>query len=139
MPETSTFTFDTKLGDYVFEFSNPATLNRFWGEIASLLGQNGVMGEHSSSHGVFTPDPGEGGRTGVGNLSKDNPNFQPPDDFVLSESSLSAGSQGLHALFQAARLGDPALPDGSAEESVGPFIVESTPTVTVTFIPDFVI
>ena len=137
MPETSTFTFDTKLGDYVFEFSNPATLNRFWGEIASLLGQNGVMGEHSSSHGVFTPDPGEGGRTGVGNLSKDNPNFQPPDEFVLSESSLSAGSQGLHALFQAARLGDPALPDGSAEESVGPFIVKSTPTVTVTFIPDF--
>ena len=62
------------------------------------------------------PIPGEGGRTGVGNLSKDNPNFQPPDEFVLSESSLSAGSQGLHALFQAARLGDPALPDGSAEE-----------------------
>jgi hypothetical protein len=87
--------FDTKLGDYVLEFTNPATLNQFWGEIALLLGEAGIMGEHSSNQGVFTPDPRDAGCAGVGNMSKTYPSFQPPDEFVLLEGLVSAGSQGL--------------------------------------------
>jgi hypothetical protein len=74
----------------------------------------------SSNQGVFTPDPRDAGCAGVGNMSKTYPSFQPPDEFVLLEGLVSAGSQGLHAMFQAARLGYPNLPDGSAEDGVGP-------------------
>jgi hypothetical protein len=130
---TDSFSFQTNAGVYVFEFTNAANLNRFWGEIASDLGGAGIMGEHSSAAGVFTPDPGEGGREGVGNLSKDDPRFVPLD---APDADLAGGAQALHALFQAARLGDPNLPAGSIESTVGPFFVDSTHNITVTFIPE---
>ena len=44
-----------------------ANTNQCWGDIASQLAQRGQMGQHSSSHSVFTPDPGDGGRRGVAN------------------------------------------------------------------------
>lgn len=130
---TESFSFQTNAGVYTFEFVNPANLNQFWGEIASDLGGAGIMGEHSSSHGTFTPDPGDGGRQGVGNLSTDDPRFVPLD---APDGDLAGGAQGLHALFQAARLGDANLPTGAIEATVGPFFVDSTHNITVTFIPD---
>jgi hypothetical protein len=69
-----------------------ASLNRCWGDIASDVGSAGLMGEHSSAHSPFTPDPGEGGRRGVGNVSKED--FGP----------LSEGGQGQHAITNGERL-----------------------------------
>jgi hypothetical protein len=85
-----------------------ATGNRAWGDISSQVARSGIMGEHSSSHGTFTPDPGEGGRTGVGNVSK-------------SFGELSDGAQGTHAIVNGSRLGSDSLPEGSIESTVGPF------------------
>lgn len=131
----NSFTFQTTLGAVTITAKNPAQLNSFFGSIASQLGQSGIMGEHSSSHGVFTPDPGDGGRAGVGNTSKKVAAFQNPEG---TGNPLSDGAQGLHALFQALRLGDPdALPPGAVEGTVGPFIPRDHPNVTVTF--DFII
>lgn len=68
-------------------FAGPeANINRCWGELAAHMGQNGIMGKHSSSHGFFTPDPGEGGRRGVGNVSKEE------------HGPLPEGGQGHHAI-----------------------------------------
>ena len=117
-----TTTIHTNLGDITVESTNAANLNSFWGGIASDLGNAGIMGEHSSSHGTFTPDPGDGGRQGVGNLSKTDPRFDNPTGD--SQTNLADGGQGFHAVFQAARLGDPNLPPGAVEATVGPFFPE---------------
>lgn len=84
-----------------------ATLNRCWGDIASQVAESGIMGAHSSSSGTFTADPGEGGRTGVGNVSK-------------TFGDLSDGSQGTHAIVNGARLGAETLPDDIPESTIGP-------------------
>jgi hypothetical protein len=132
MTDPVSFNFTTTLGVVTITADNPAMLNSFWGSVFSQMAQAGIAGEHSSSHGVFTPDPGDGGRQGVGNSSKNDPRFDSPF------GELGGGEQGLHALFQGLRLGDPAsLPPGSVEGTVGPFIPQGHPGVTVTF--DFVI
>src|SRR4029077_18951115 len=108
---TVTTTIHTNLGDITVESQNAANLNSFWGGIASQLAQSGIMGEHTSEAGAFTPNAGDGGRQGVGNLSKDDPRFDNPT--ADSQTNLADGGQGFHAVFQAARLGDPAhLPPG---------------------------
>lgn len=126
--ETQTLLFETVLGDVSFTFTNPAQLNQFWGDIASQLGSLGVMGEHSSSHGVFTPDPGDGGRQGVGNVSKTDLRFLNPDE--LGENNLANGGQGLHAVFQALRLGAAGLPPDAVEAQIGPLFPSAHGQVT---------
>lgn len=133
MPD-DTFVFHTTIGDYTFHYSNPAQLNQLWGQIIAELGDLGVMGEHSSAAGAFTPDPGDGGRAGAGNVSMDNLRFQFPDG-DLTDNNLADGGQGLHAVFQAARLGDPNLPPEIIEATIGPLFAESNGQITVTFVP----
>jgi hypothetical protein len=101
----------------------------------------GIMGEHSSSHGVFTPDPGEGGRVGVGNSSKDDPRFQLDfdDPSVVNNNGNGGGSQGGHAIFQAQRFGDPNLPPGAIEGTIDPIVPQSHSNVTVVPPPDLLI
>ena len=120
---TVTTTIHTNLGDITVESQNAANINSFWGSIAHQMGQSGIMGEHSSAAGTFTPNPGDGGRQGVGNLSKDDPRFDNPG--ADSNTNLADGGQGFHATFQAARLGDPNLPPGAIEATVGPFFPEA--------------
>ena len=96
------------LGSSAALAQDDATLNACWGDIASQVARSGIMGQHSSSHGLFTPDPGEGGRTGVGNVSK---NF----------GDLSSGAQGTHAIVNGGRLGADSLPPDIPEANVGPF------------------
>jgi hypothetical protein len=133
--ETNPFTFETSLADeVVLTFKNPAQLNQMWGSIASQVGQSGIMGEHSSEAGAFTPDAGEGGRTGVGNLSKTDEDFLNPDP-DLEGNPLSEGSQGLHGLFQGVRLGGD-LRGEPVEETVGPFLPEPHGNVTVDVVID---
>jgi hypothetical protein len=65
-----------------------ATLNKCWGKVTKefqAVGEPG-MGDHASAHSPFTPDPGEGGRRGVGNVSKED------------HGALSDGGQGMHAI-----------------------------------------
>ena len=69
-----------------------ATLNYCWGDIAADVAREGLMGEHSNAASPFVPAPGEGGRRGVGNVSK--------EDF----GSLSEGGQGEHAIVNGGRL-----------------------------------
>jgi hypothetical protein len=62
-----------------------ATLNQCWGQITKqfqAFGEPG-LGEHASSPPGFVP--GNGGRTGVGNVSK-------------THGDLSDGGQGMHAI-----------------------------------------
>ncbi len=128
-----TFDFETDLGIYTFTAENAANINRFWGEIANTLGQSGIMGEHTSEAGAFTPNAGDGGRTGVGNLSNDNPDFS---NLALdSNTNLADGGQGLHALYQAALLGGDDLPPGIVEGTIGPFVVDSSQNIEVVFVP----
>ena len=64
--------------------------NHCWGQTTKVfqaVGEPG-MGEHTSSHSNFTPDPGDGGRRGVGNVSK--------EDFG-NQQNVGDGSQGVHA------------------------------------------
>lgn len=92
-------TVDPGMGD-------DATLNHCWGQLASHLGKNGIMGLHSSAHGAFTPNPGDGGRKGVGNVSKEE------------HGDLSAGGQGIHAISVGSLLGasfTAGLPEGSID------------------------
>jgi hypothetical protein len=68
--------------------ADDATLNRCWGQITQQFaaledGQPGI-GDHASDPPGF--EPGEGGREGVGNVSKQD--FGP----------LSEGGQGEHAI-----------------------------------------
>jgi hypothetical protein len=141
--ETNPFTFETSLADeVVLTFKNPAQLNQMWGSIASQVGQSGIMGEHSSAHGRFTPDPfpdphtSEPARDGVGNASKTNTNFQNPD-LTLVDNPLSEGAQGLHGLFQGVRLGDADL-GAIPEAEVGPFLPEPHGNVTVDVVIDVI-
>jgi hypothetical protein len=68
--------------------ADDATLNHCWGQITKEFQASGEpgLGEHASSHSPFTPDPGEGGRRGVGNVSKED------------HGDLSEGGQGMHAI-----------------------------------------
>ena len=110
----------TSDGTFTFSSVNDANLNQFWGDIVSQMGQSGIMGGHSSSHGAFTPDPGEGGRDGVGNSTMDNPNFLPDGAIAGTGDVLAEGGQGFHAVVQGVRLGSD-LPGEPVEETVGPF------------------
>ena len=131
----NSFIFQTTLGQVLVTAHNPATLNSLWGVAASNLAQNGIMGEHSSEAGFFTPNAGDGGRQGVGNASKDNGPFQNPEG---EGNNLADGGQGLHGLLQSLRLG-PGLPPAAVESTLQPFLPQSNnPNVTVTPI-DFVL
>ena len=71
-----------------------ATFNQCWGETTKQFaqvddGQAGI-GEHSKDPPGF--EPGEGGREGVGNVSKDQ------------HDDLSAGGQGIHAVVVGAQM-----------------------------------
>jgi hypothetical protein len=133
--EPTTFLFETDAGFILVEANNPAQLNSLWGSTVSTLGSLGIMGEHSSSHGTFTPDPGTGGRTGVGNLSKDDPDFHNP---VGEGNNLSQGGSGLHGIYQSVRLGEPGLPPG-VEADASPFLAEArNPNVHITPV-DFIL
>jgi hypothetical protein len=78
--------------------TNPATGNRDWGQTTKQMAQfdDGLssnqpgIGEHASAPPGF--EPGEGGRVGVGNVSK-------------GFDELSDGGQGLHARIVGAQMG----------------------------------
>jgi hypothetical protein len=98
---------------------NPAQLNQFWGSVNSQLAQTGIHGEHTSAAGAFTPDPGDGGRAGVGNLSKTD------EDFINPQGSHNVntadGGNGLHAAYNGSLLGHPELlPPGVVEATIDP-------------------
>jgi hypothetical protein len=79
--------------------ADDATLNRCWGQITKefqALGEPG-LGEHASSPPGF--EPGEGGRRGVGNVSKED------------HGALSEGGQGLHAIAVAPSSIQSSLPE----------------------------
>lgn len=78
-----------------------AKLNHCWGQITKqfqAVGEPG-LGDHASSHSPFTPDPGEGGRRGVGNVSKED------------HGALSEGGQGTHAIAVAPQSIQESLPE----------------------------
>jgi len=128
MPETQTTIFETDIGDVALTYTNQAQLNQMWGSIASQLGDAGIMGDHTSSQGTFTPDPGDGGPVGVGNLSKTDEDFINPD--ASGPNNLASGGQGLHGIYQAARLGEEGLPPDSVEASIGPLFPNTYGNVT---------
>src|SRR5262245_6498685 len=85
-------------GTGVVYAAKEATLNRCWGQATKqfqALGEPG-LGEHASSPPGF--QPGEGGRRGVGNVSKDF-------------GSLSDGAQGMHAIAVAPSSIQSSLPE----------------------------
>ncbi len=78
--------------------ADDATLNRCWGQATKqfqAVGEPG-LGEHASRPPGF--EPGEGGRRGVGNVSKDF-------------GSLSGGAQGMHAIAVAPSSIQSSLPE----------------------------
>ena len=112
----NSFIFQTTKGQVLIEAHNPAMLNALWGVAASNLATQGIMGEHSSRPASSRPNAGDGGRQGVGNVSKDDPNFLNPEGVG---NNLADGGQGLHGLFQSLRLG-PGLPPGAVEARWSP-------------------
>jgi hypothetical protein len=77
--------------------ADDATSNQCWGQTTEEFaqvedGQPGI-GEHSQDPPGF--EPGEGGREGVGNVSKDD------------HGDLSEGGQGTHAVVVGAQMGLP--------------------------------
>jgi hypothetical protein len=98
---------------------NPATQNRCWGFVASEFAraEPGAMGKHSSSHGFFTPDPGEGGRRGVGNVSKED---HTTPELVGTGQALAEGAQGQHADDVGNLLGADFIPDSEIEAQLDP-------------------
>jgi hypothetical protein len=80
-------------GTGVVHAADDATLNHCWGQVTKefqAVGDPG-LGDHASSHSPFTPDPGEGGRRGVGNVSK--------EDFGGDLTGANGdGAQGEHAI-----------------------------------------
>jgi hypothetical protein len=95
---------------------SPATNNVCWGKGAKHLAASGIMGQHSSAHGAFTPDPGES-RLGVGTVSKQN--HGDPEE---PGGGLSQGAQGQHAVDVGAVLGSGAsFLEGTAEGSIDTF------------------
>src|SRR5918994_4295700 len=132
MPKVQSFTINgphfAQTGEVlVFEFTNPAQINQAWGQIIAHMGQEGIMGEHSSSHGAFTPNSGDGGRDGVGNSSNDNPRFDNPESDAVN---VSVGGNGIHGVFQALRFGDP-FPGDIVEETILPFTPDLHGNVSV--------
>jgi hypothetical protein len=132
MPKVQSFTIHgphfVPTGEVItFEFTNPAQINQAWGQIIAHMGQEGIMGEHSSSHGFFTPDPGEGGRDGVGNSSNDDIRFDNPDSDAVN---VSVGGNGIHGVFQALRFGDP-FPVDIPEGDLDPFTPDLRGQVSV--------
>ena len=73
-----------------------AKLNHCWGQVTK---QFAPLGPHASAHSPFTPDPGEGGRRGVGNVSKED------------HGPLSEGGQGQHAIAVAPASIQSSLPE----------------------------
>jgi hypothetical protein len=139
-PTTDTATIPTAVGDQTFEFVNPANLNQLWGSIASQVAESGIMGEHTREGGSFTPDAGDGGRIGAGNVSKD---FFGGVDIGATGSgdALADGAQGVHATTNGALLGD-TLPSDFIESTVGPFTPDPhgvVSVVTVDPLHDFLI
>jgi hypothetical protein len=125
---SGTLTLETDISIDTFHFVNPAQINQIWGDMASNLGNAGVMGEHTSSHGVFTPDPGDGGRQGVGNVSRSDPDFVPVGQTSTDQAH---GANGLHATYNAALLGGPEVPPGAVEATVGPFLPDPHGSLSV--------
>lgn len=76
--------------------ADDATLNRCWGQVTK---QFAPLGDHASAHSPVTPDPGEGGRRGVGNVSKED------------HGALSEGGQGKHAIAVAPASLQESLPE----------------------------
>jgi len=99
----------------------PATTNQCWGDVASEMGQRGIMGQHSSSHSVFTPDPGDGGREGVANQ-----NQVLADDGVISTGDPGEGGNGLHAIAVGELVGT-INPVTGAEGTADPIVCDGTP------------
>jgi len=77
-----------------------AKKNKCWGQVTKQFAATGTIGEHSSDPPGF--EPGEGGREGVGNVSKDE------------HDPLSEGGQGEHAIVVGTQMGftcdDPTVP-----------------------------
>jgi hypothetical protein len=81
--------------------ADDATLNHCWGQVTKefqAFGEPG-LGEHANAASPFTPDPGEGGRRGVGNVSKED------------HAPLSEGGQGVHAIAVAPESIQESLPE----------------------------
>ena len=110
MPKVQRLTFTgPHPGEIVeFTFTNPAQINQAWGQIIAHMGQEGIMGDHSSSHGAFTPDPflpdgtvdphtSDPSRDGVGNASEDDPRFDNPD---FEGNNLAVGGNGLVSVHE---------------------------------------
>jgi hypothetical protein len=109
-----------------FTFVNPAQINQAWGSVSSQIGQTGDMGEHSSEAGTFTPDAGDGGRAGVGNVSTSDEDFVPVGD-ADGEVSLADGANGLHSTYNGALLGSEEIEEiapGSLEAEMDPIVPE---------------
>ena len=86
-PLSMSFVIAFGLGSAHADPTNPATGNRDWGQVTKEFtrvddGQPGI-GDHSRDPPGF--EPGEGGREGVGNVTKD------------VDGPLSGGGQGEHA------------------------------------------
>ena len=86
-PLSMSFVIAFGLGSAYADPTNPATGNRDWGQTTNQMsrlndGKPGI-GEHASRPHGF--EPGEGGREGVGNVTKDQ------------DGPLSEGGQGEHA------------------------------------------
>lgn len=84
-----------------------ATNNSCWGQSVKAFADvdPGIIGRHSRASSDVTADPGDGGREGVGNVSK------------ATGTSLSEGGQGEHANNNLMGVGLPAcegLPNGQA-------------------------
>ena len=93
--------------------ADDATLNHCWGQITKefqAFGEPG-MGDHASAHSNFTPDPGEGGRRGVGNVSKE-------DHGDPEVNGLGDGAQGAHAIDVAPSSIQDSLPEECQETEV---------------------
>jgi hypothetical protein len=86
--------------------ADDATLNHCWGQVTKQFAALGGpthpgLGEHASDPPGF--NPGDGGRLGVGNVSKTDPDF---DGVKLSE-----GAQGVHAIEVAPTSIQKSLPE----------------------------
>jgi len=125
---SGTLTLETDAGTDTFTFVNTANINQLWGNVASQVAQTGIMGEHTSEAGVFTPNAGDGGRTGVGNVSTSDEDFVPVGQDSVT---LSGGAQGLHATYNGALLGGPEVPPDSVEATIGPLFPEPHGTLDV--------
>jgi hypothetical protein len=100
------------LGARGVAYASPdATFNSCWGQSVKAFAAltPGIIGQHSRASSGVTPDPGDGGRQGVGNVSK---NTQTPP-----ATNNGDGEQGVHANNNLAGVGLPACdgpPSGSA-------------------------